>query len=126
MYHGIFIYLRHQLDNETLVLRIICKGAALRAGFPKDAKSHPVYGVLDDNQLQALLKRGKAWTSKSWQCLQTMQGGRPMASSLLSNLLDEAKSLKINLFPEVCPSLSIDLQPSFRQGSMGCIKFYSR
>lgn len=74
----------------------------LRAGFPKEAKTHPVYGVLDDSQLQALLKRGKSWTGKSRQCLQTMHAGRPMASSLLLQLLEEAKSINLNLAPEVC------------------------
>lgn len=78
------------------------QGATLRAGFPKDAKSHPVYGVLDDSQLQALLKRGKTWTNKARQCLQTMQAGRPMASSLLLNLAEESKAIKLNLSPEVC------------------------
>lgn len=73
----------------------------LRAGFPKEAKTHPVYGVLDDSQLQALLKRGKSWTGKARQCLQTMHSGRPMASSLLVHLLEEARSIKLNLAPEV-------------------------
>lgn len=82
------------------------QGATLRAGFPKEAKSHPVYGVLDDSQLQALLRRGKAWAGKARQCMQTMQGGRPMATSLIFGLLDEAKSIKLSLSPEVRPLCS--------------------
>lgn len=78
------------------------QGATLRAGFPKEAKSHPVYGVLDDSKLQALLKKGKVWTGKARQCLQTMQAGRPMASSLLFGLVEEAQAIKLNLSPEVC------------------------
>lgn len=84
--------------------RVWCaQGAALRAGFPKDAKNHRVYGVLDDSELQTLLKRGKAWTSKARQTLQTMHAGRPLPTSFLSDLLEEAVLVKLDLSPEVCP-----------------------
>eukprot|EP00752_Nemacystus_decipiens_P009884 g8817.t1 len=77
------------------------EGASLRAGFPKDAKNHRVYAFLDESTLQALIKRGKTWTTKAKNCIQNMQTGRPMAASVLQNLLDEAKSIKLNLSPEV-------------------------
>lgn len=77
------------------------QGATLRAGFPKDAKNHRVYAFLDESKLQALIKRGKAWTTKAKNCIQTMQAGRPMSAAVLHNLLEEAKTIKLNLFPEV-------------------------
>lgn len=77
------------------------QGASLRAGFPKDAKNHRVYAFLDEGTLQALIKRGKTWSTKAKNCIQNMQAGRPMASSVLHNLLEEAKSIKLNLSPEV-------------------------
>lgn len=79
----------------------ILQGATLRAGFPKDAKNHRVYAFLDESKLQALIKRGKAWTTKAKNCIQTMQAGRPMSTVILHSLLEEAKSIKLNLFPEV-------------------------
>lgn len=84
-------------------LRCICEvqGASLRAGFPKDAKNHRVYAFLDESTLQALIKRGKTWTTKAKNCIQSMQAGRPMPAALLHNLLEEAKSIKMNLSPEV-------------------------
>lgn len=87
------------------------QGATLRADFPKDWKSHPVYGVLDDSQLQSIIKRAKAWTGKARQSLQTMQSGRPMAPSLLTKLLEEAKSTNLNLGPEVRPYSTITRCP---------------
>lgn len=78
-----------------------CQGATLRAGFPKDAKNHRVYAFLDESKLQALIKRGKAWTTKAKNCIQSMQTGRVMSAAHLLNLLEEAKSIKVNLFPEV-------------------------
>ena len=77
------------------------QGAILRAGFPKDVMNQPVYGVLDDSHLQSVIKQGKAWIAKSRQCLQTMQAARPVACSSLTNLLEEAKSIQLNLAPEV-------------------------
>ena len=38
---------------------------------------------------------------KSRRCLQTMQAAHPVASSSLTNLLEEAKSIQLNLAPEV-------------------------
>ena len=89
--------MRANVENMFLCVQ----GAILRAGFPKDAKNHPVYGVLDDSHLQSVIKRGKAWIAKARQCLQTMQAARPVASSSLTNLLEEAKSIQLNLAPEV-------------------------
>eukprot|EP00903_Cladosiphon_okamuranus_P013909 g12937.t1 len=77
------------------------EGASLRAGFPKDAKNHRVYAFLDEGTLQALIRRGKSWTTKAKNCIQTMQAGRQMAASVLHNLLEEAKLIKLNLCPEV-------------------------
>ncbi|CAM9409435.1 unnamed protein product, partial [Hapterophycus canaliculatus] len=77
------------------------EGATLRAGFPKDAKHHRVYAFLDESKLQALIKRGKAWTTKAKNCIQTMQAGRPMSAAVLHNLLEEDDSIKLNLSPEV-------------------------
>ncbi|CBJ26123.1 conserved unknown protein [Ectocarpus siliculosus] len=77
------------------------EGATLRAGFPKDAKNHRVYAFLDESKLQALIKRGKAWTTKAKNCIQSMQTGRVMSAAHLLNLLEEAKSIKVNLSPEV-------------------------
>lgn len=90
---------RFTFDDNRICLS--AQGATLRAGFPKEAKNHPVYGVLDDSKLQTLLKKGKVWTGKARQCMQTMQAGRPMASSLLFGLVEEAQSIKLNLSPEV-------------------------
>lgn len=77
------------------------QGASLRAGFPKDAKNHRVYAFLDESTLQALIRRGKAWATKAKNCIQNMQAGGQMATSVLHNLLEEAKSIKLNLSPEV-------------------------
>lgn len=77
------------------------QGASLRAGFPKDAKHHRVYAFLDESTLQALIRRGKAWTTKAKNCIQNMQAGRQMTASALHSLLEEAKSIKLNLTPEV-------------------------
>ncbi len=77
------------------------QGASLRANFPKDAKNHRVFAFLDESALQALIRRGKTWTTKAKTCIQNMQAGRPMSAALLHNLLEEAKSIKLNLSPEV-------------------------
>lgn len=77
------------------------QGAALRSRFPKDAKNHRVYRVLDDSELQALLKRGEGWTRKAKLCLQSMQAGRGVGTTYLSNLLKEAVAVRLNLAPEV-------------------------
>lgn len=96
----IFSYLFTIVDHFT---RYACpsQGATLRAGFPKDAKNHRVYAFLDESKLQALIKRGKAWTTKAKNCIQSMQTGRVMSAAHLLNLLEEAKSIKVNLSPEV-------------------------
>lgn len=88
---------------NDLALRGICdvQGASLRVGFPKEAKNHRVYAFLDESTLQALIKRGKTWTTKAKNCIQSMHAGRPMSAALLHNMLEEAKSIKLNLSPEV-------------------------
>lgn len=101
-------------DVMTLAPR---QGATLRAGFPKDAKNHRVYGVLDDSDLQGVLKRGKAWTAKARQSMQSMQAGRPLDTSTPWDLLAEAASMKLDLSPEVRPVARARYVPSNRRSS---------
>ncbi|CAM9625248.1 unnamed protein product, partial [Choristocarpus tenellus] len=76
------------------------EGEELRKAFPKDARSHQVFDVLDASALQGLLDAGLAWKDKAKKAIADMQAGRPMGLEEPQVLLMEAASINVNLSPE--------------------------
>lgn len=67
--------------------------------------------MLDESDLQAVLKRGKLWTSRARQCIQTIQACRATSCQQLAELLMDASTIKLKLSPEVGSDASAATAP---------------
>ncbi len=73
------------------------EASVLRAMFPANTRSSPIYGLLEDRRLQSLLQKAESWVARAGRLSADLQSGRLVTITRCTELITEADLLPLTI-----------------------------